>query len=305
MLDPRVTERRNPLSAEIDLATPLEIVDIMNAQDRGVADAVATQREQIAAAIDIAEATFRADGRLFYLGAGTSGRLGVLDAAECPPTFGSDPSMVEGIIAGGHAAITQAVEGAEDIAEGARADVEDAEVGPRDFLIGIAASGTTPYVHAGVRHARTLGARTGLVCCSPPPADLLELVDVAIVPITGPEVLTGSTRLKAGTATKMVLNMLTTGAMIRLGKAYGNLMVDLRATNEKLRDRSARLLMLTCGVTRDEAHKLLVRADERVKVAIVMHKLKLDRKDAETRLAEHKGLIRRVIKDPPPPVEDA
>ncbi len=305
VLDPRVTERRNPLTAEIDLASPLEIVDLMNAEDRGVADAVATQRERIAEAIEIAEATFRAGGRLFYLGAGTSGRLGVLDAAECPPTFGSEPDMVEGIIAGGHAALTQAVEGAEDIPEGARADVEDAEVGTRDFLIGIAASGTTPYVHAGVRHARTLGARTGLVCCSPPPDDLLELVDVAIVPITGPEVLTGSTRLKAGTATKMVLNMITTGAMIRLGKAYGNLMVDLCATNEKLRDRSERLLMLTTGVSRDEARKLLDKADDRVKVAIVMQKLGLERKEAATRLAEHKGLIRRVIKDPPPPVEEA
>lgn len=305
VLDSRVTERRNPRSADIDLASPLEIVDLMNAEDRGVADAVATQRAEIARAIELAEQAFRAGGRLIYIGAGTSGRLGVLDAAECPPTFGSDPCMVEGIIAGGPAALARAAEGAEDIAEAARADLEDADVGPQDFVLGIAASGTTPYVHAGVRHARTLGARTGILACSPPAPELVQLVDVAIVPITGPEVLTGSTRLKAGTATKMVLNMISTGAMVRIGKVYGNLMVDLKATNDKLRDRSERLLLATCGVRREEAHRLLVLTDGHVKVAIVMQKLGVDRKTAEARLAAEDGVIRRVIPGPPPPVEGA
>ncbi|MBP7551741.1 MAG: N-acetylmuramic acid 6-phosphate etherase, partial [Gemmatimonadaceae bacterium] len=215
MLDPRVTERRNPRSADIDLASPLAIVDLMNAEDRGVADAVASQREPIARAIELAEAAFRDGRRLLYLGAGTSGRLGVLDASECPPTFGSDPSMVVGIIAGGPAALTRSQEGAEDRPDGARADLTAANVTAGDFVLGIAASGTTPYVRAALEHARTLGARTGILACSPPAPELVAALDVAIVPITGPEVVTGSTRLKAGTATKMVLNMITTGAMVR------------------------------------------------------------------------------------------
>ena len=305
MLDPRVTERRNPRSADLDLAAPLAIVDLMNAEDRGVADAVASQRERIARAIELAEAAFRAGHRLFYVGAGTSGRLGVLDASECPPTFGSDPSMVQGIIAGGHAALTRAQEGAEDRPDGARADLDAAGVAAGDLVIGIAASGTTPYVRAALEHARARGARTGIVACSPPAPELVAQLDVAIVPITGPEVVTGSTRLKAGTATKMVLNMITTGAMVRLGKTYGNLMVDLQATNDKLRDRSERLVITTCGVSRDEARALLAAAEGHVKVAIVMHKLGLDRATAIARLAEAHGVIRRVVPDAPPPVEGA
>lgn len=305
MLDPRVTERRNPRSADIDLASPLEIVDLMNAEDRAVADAVATQREAIARAITLAEETFRSGGRLFYVGAGTSGRLGVLDASECPPTFGSPPELVQGIIAGGPAALTRSQEGAEDRPDGARADLTAAGVRAGDLVIGIAASGTTPYVRAALEHARALGARTGILACSPPAPELVAAVDVAILPVTGPEVLTGSTRLKAGTATKMVLNMVTTGAMVRLGKAYGNLMVDLQATNDKLRDRSERLVITTCGVTRDEARSLLASAGGLVKVAIVMHKLGLPRAEAEARLAASAGVIRRVIAEAPPPVEGA
>ncbi len=305
MLDPRVTERRNPRSADIDLASPLAIVDLMNAEDRGVADAVASQRERIARAIELVEAAFRAGHRLFYAGAGTSGRLGVLDASECPPTFGSDPSMVQGIIAGGHAALTRAQEGAEDRPDGARADLTAAGVVAGDVVIGIAASGTTPYVRAALEQARTLGARTGIIACSPPAPELVATLDVAIVPITGPEVVTGSTRLKAGTATKMVLNMITTGAMVRLGKTYGNLMVDLQATNDKLRDRAERLVITTCGLTRDEARTLLAHAQGHVKVAITMHKLGLDRETALARLAAAGGVIRRVVPDAPPPVETA
>lgn len=305
MLDPRVTERRNPRSADIDLATPLEIVDLMNAEDRTVADAVATQREPIAATIALVERAFRDGHRLFYVGAGTSGRLGVLDAAECPPTFGSDPQMVQGIIAGGAAALTRAQEGAEDRPDGAREDLTAAGVRAGDVVVGIAASGTTPYVRAALAHAKSIGARAVILACSPPPADLLASVDVAILPITGPEVVTGSTRLKAGTATKLVLNTITTGAMVRLGKTYGNLMVDLRATNDKLRDRAERLVIGTCGVERDEARRLLQRADGHVKLAIVMHKLGLDADAARARLDAAGAVIRRVIAEAPPPVERA
>jgi N-acetylmuramic acid 6-phosphate etherase len=301
-LDSRITEQRNPRTASIDLASPLEIVDYINAEDRTVADAVAGQREPIARAVALAEAAFRGGGRLFYVGAGTSGRLGVLDASECPPTFGTDPSMVEGIIAGGIPALTRSQEGAEDVPGAAVAALDERKVGAKDFVVGIAASGTTPYVRAALEHARELGARTAIVACSPPPPDLVARLDVAILPIVGPEVVTGSTRMKAGTATKLVLNTITTGAMIRLGKTYGNLMVDLRATNAKLRDRSERIVMEVCGLPREAARELLQRAGGHVKTAIVMQKRELSRADAEQALDEAGGVIRRVVPDAPPPV---
>ena len=304
MIDPRATERRNPRTASIDLASPLEIVDVINAEDRLVPEAVATQRVEIAKAIEIAERTFRAGGRLFYVGAGTSGRLGVLDASEIPPTFGADPEMVQGMIAGGLPALTRAQEGAEDIVENGAKEVDARKIGKNDFLIGIAASGTTPYVHAAIVRARELGAATGIISCSKLAPDVLETVDVTIVPITGPEVVTGSTRMKVGTATKLVLNMITTGAMIRLGKTYGNLMVDLRATNNKLKDRSERIVIEVCGVSRDEARKLLDAADKSVKTAIVMQKLGLDRDGALAALERAGGVIRRAIPDAPPPVPE-
>jgi len=302
MPDPRATERRNPRTASIDLATPLEIVDLINTEDRMVPDAVFTQRDQIAAALSIAEDSFRKGGRLFYVGAGTSGRLGVLDASECPPTFGTDPEMVQGIIAGGLPALTRSQEGAEDVAENGAKAIDEHAVGPNDFVIGIAASGTTPYVHSAIRRARELGARTGVLSCSPPPPEVLDEVDVAILPIVGPEVVTGSTRMKAGTATKLVLNIITTGAMIRLGKTYGNLMVDLKATNNKLKDRSERIVVEVCGVSREEARKLLEDAGKSVKTAIVMQKLGLSRAEAEQALSTAGGVIRRAIPDAPPPV---
>lgn len=305
MLDPRVTERRNPRSHDIDLASALEIVDLMNTEDRTVADAVATQREPIARAITLVEAAFRAGHRLFYVGAGTSGRLGVLDAAECPPTFGSDPTMVQGIIAGGAAALTRSQEGAEDRPDGARADLTEAGVAAGDVVIGIAASGTTPYVRAALEFARGLGARTVILACSPPPAEVIAASDVAILPITGPEIVTGSTRLKAGTATKLVLNSITTGAMVRIGKTYGNLMVDLRATNDKLRDRAERLVITICGVERGEARRLLAESNGSVKLAIVMQKLALSPEAAAARIAAGGGVIRRVLSEAPPPVERA
>jgi len=301
-LDPRMTEQRNPRTASIDLASPLEIVDLLNAEDRTVAGAVATQREAVAHAIEIAERALRAGGRIFYVGAGTSGRLGVLDAAECPPTFGSDPEMVQGIIAGGDGALTRALEGAEDDAAGARSDIAARGVGEKDFVIGIAASGTTPYVRAALAEAMKRGAAAAIVACSPPNEDLRRLVDVAIVPITGPEALTGSTRMKAGTATKLVLNTITTGVMIRMGKTFGNLMVDLRATNNKLKDRGERILIEVCAIEREAARALLRDAGGRVKVAIVMHKLGLGADAAEQAIAEAGGVIRRATREEPPPV---
>jgi len=305
MLDPRETERRNPRTVSIDLASPLEIVDLINAEDRRVPDAVATQREQIARAIELAEATFRGGGRLFYVGAGTSGRLGVLDASECPPTFGTDPEMVQGIIAGGLPALTRSQEGAEDVVTNGALAMDEHGVNAKDLVIGIAASGTTPYVRAALERAISLGAKTGLVACSPPPPDLVAKVDVTMLPIVGPEVVTGSTRMKAGTATKLVLNTITTGAMIRLGKTYGNLMVDLRATNNKLIDRSQRIVMEVTGVSREDATRLIERAGKSVKLAIVMQKKGVSREVAEKLLADNAGVVRRVTKDAPPPIKGA
>jgi N-acetylmuramic acid 6-phosphate etherase len=302
VVDPRVTERRNPRTQQIDLADPLGIVDLMNAEDQEVPRAVASQRAAIADAIAAAEQTFRAGGRLFYVGAGTSGRLGVLDASECPPTFGTDPEMVQGIIAGGLPALTSAQEGAEDNLEQASIDLAVRGVRAGDMVVGIAASGTTPYVRVALEHAKSVGARTAIVACSPPPENTLAAADIAIVAITGPEVVTGSTRLKAGTATKLILNMITTGAMIRLGKTFGNLMVDLRATNVKLADRSERIVAEVCVLSRPDARALLERAGGRVKIAIVMHALGLEREEAERRLAGAGGVIRRVVDTPPPAV---
>lgn len=300
--DPRITEQRNPRTAAIDLASPREIVELMLAEDRTVASAVAAQSVAIGRAIELAERALRGGGRLFYIGAGTSGRLGVLDASECPPTFGTDPDLVQGLIAGGPAALTTALEGAEDREGAAAEDLAARRVDSRDFVMGIAASGTTPYVRAGLAAARGRGAATGLLACTPPPHEMLSLADVAIVAVTGPEVVTGSTRLKAGTATKMILNMITTGAMIRLGKTFGNLMVDLRATNAKLRDRSERILIEVCGVERERARQLLDAAGGRLKVALVMEKLGVDVAAAERALEEGGGIVRRVTGEGPPPV---
>lgn len=261
-----------------------------------------SQREAIARAIDTAEATFRSDGRLFYIGAGTSGRLGVLDASECPPTFGSDPGMVQGLIAGGLPALTRAQEGAEDRAQDGARDLDARGLTERDFVIGIAASATTPYVRGALSRAHSLGSRTALVASSPPPAELQGDLDIVIVPLVGPEVVTGSTRLKSGTATKLVLNMITTGAMIRLGKTYGNLMVDLQATNAKLRSRGERMVAEVSGVAREEARQLLEAAGGSVKTAIVMHALHIERDEAERRLAGAGGVIRRIVPGSPPPV---
>jgi N-acetylmuramic acid 6-phosphate etherase len=300
--DSRATEQRNPSSADIDLATSREIVSLMNREDAGVAAVVAGQADEIAHAVDLAVAAFRAGGRLFYVGAGTSGRLGVLDASECPPTFGSDPEMVQGIIAGGVPALTRSQEGAEDSPETGAREMDQRGVSDRDFVVGIAASGTTPYVHGALHRARALGAHTAIVACTAPPGSLLAACDVAIVPVVGPEVVTGSTRLKAGTATKLILNTISTGAMILLGKTYGNLMVDMRATNAKLTDRAERIVMDVTGATRERATELLQAAGGLVKVALVMQMAHVDRTAAELLLAENGGVIRRVIPGAPPPI---
>ena len=299
-LDPRLTERRNPNTRDIDMASALELVDLIAAEDAGVPRAVAAARGEIARAIDLVEDAFRRGGRLLYVGAGTSGRLGVLDAAECPPTFGTPPEMVVGIIAGGARALVKAVEGAEDDVNAGIAAMDDHRVRAEDMVIGIAASGTTPYVRAALGRAQALGARTGLVACAEPPALLRNTCDVCIVVPVGPEVITGSTRMKAGTATKLVLNSITTGAMIRLGKTYGNLMVDLRASNAKLEDRSQRIVMETTGLSRDAAAQVLERADGRVKTAIVMARRGVGKDEAEALLATHAGRLRAVVGDPPP-----
>ena len=299
-LDPRLTERRNPRSDAIDTASALEIVDLIGAEDATVPAAVAAVRADIARGIDLIEAAFRAGGRLLYVGAGTSGRLGVLDAAECPPTFGTAPEMVVGIIAGGLPALVRSVEGAEDDVNAGLGEMDARRVGPHDVVVGIAASGTTPFVRAALARAQTLGARTALVSMSEPPRLLRETCDVCIVVPVGPEVVTGSTRMKSGTATKLVLNTLTTGAMIRLGKTYGNLMVDLRAWNDKLVDRSQRILMETTGLDRDGSRAVLEAAGGSVKTAIVMARRQVDREQAERLLAEHAGRLRAIVGDPPP-----
>jgi N-acetylmuramic acid 6-phosphate etherase len=299
-LDARLTERRNPRTATIDKASALEIVDLIGAEDATVPTAVARAREDIARAVDLIEAAFRAGGRLIYVGAGTSGRLGVLDAAECPPTFGTPPEMVVGVIAGGYPALVKSVEGAEDDVNAAIGEMDARRVGPDDVVVGIAASGTTPFVRAALSRAQTLGARTALVTCSEPPKLLRETCDVCILVLVGPEVVTGSTRMKAGTATKLVLNTLTTAAMIRLGKTYGNLMVDLRAWNDKLIDRSERIVMETTGLPRSEARGVIEAADGKVKTAIVMARRRVSRDEAERLLEEHEGHLRSIVGDPPP-----
>ncbi|HEX6939951.1 MAG TPA: N-acetylmuramic acid 6-phosphate etherase [Longimicrobiales bacterium] len=293
----RLTEQRNPKSARIDELSTIAIVDLINAEDRMVAQAVGEERQQIARAIDLIVDSFRRGGRLFYVGAGTSGRLGVLDAAEMPPTYRTDPEMVQGIIAGGYPALVRAQEGAEDHPEDGAAAIDERGVGSLDFVLGIAASGTTPYVHGALRRARERGARTGFLLCTYPSEELVRTHDVVIAPLVGPEVITGSTRMKAGTATKMVLNTISTAAMVQLGKVYGNLMVDLQVTCQKLRDRGERILMETLGLERPQAADLLDRSGGHVKTAIVMGRLGVDREEARRRLDAVDGVIARVIGD--------
>jgi len=298
--DPRTTEQRNPRTERIDVASSQEIVDLINAEDALVAPAVRRVREAVAQAIDLAVAAFQKGGRVIYVGAGTSGRLGVLDAAECPPTFGTPPEMVVGVMAGGYGALVRSVEGAEDDVNAAAAAINNANVQSHDFVIGIAASGSTPFVRAALSRAQTIGATTALVTCSTPPKLLADTCDVLIVPDVGPEALTGSTRMKAGTATKLVLNTITTGAMIRLGKVYGNFMVDLMAWSEKLRDRGERIVMEIGGADRERARAAIQAAGGSVKLAIVMVRAGLKAAEAKALLDRSDGSVRRAVGDPPP-----
>ena len=302
--DPRLTEARNPRTRDIDRADPAEIVRLIQEEDRRVPGAVAGVADELADMIGDVASRLGDGGRLFYAGAGTSGRLGVLDAAECPPTFGTDPERVQGLIAGGHEALVRSREGVEDDREQGRADVRRAGVGEGDFLLGIATSGTTPYARAALLEARELGAGTGFLSCTPPPDDVREAADHLLTPLVGPEVIAGSTRMKAGTATKLVLNTLSTGVMIRLGKVYRNWMVDLQAVSRKLADRSVRIVRAVTGVDAGSARRALVAAGGSAKVAIAMLELDVGRARAERALDAEEGFLGRVLErwpgDEPP-----
>jgi N-acetylmuramic acid 6-phosphate etherase len=288
------TEKRNARSRGIDRHAALRIVDIINAEDRKVAAAVQRERRSLAAAVDVVAERLGQGGRLFYVGAGTSGRLGVLDASECPPTYGTPRAMVQGIIAGGRRALVRSIEGAEDRPADGAAAIAKKRVGELDVVVGIAACGLTPFVRGAIEEARKAGAATVFVTCAPEAVEFIG-ADIVINPVVGPEVVTGSTRMKAGTATKLVLNTITTGAMIRLGKVHDNLMVDLRATNAKLRDRAERIVMDVTGVPRPRARALLKKARGWAKVAVVMHFRKVDFDGAKKLLAESGELLRKAI----------
>ncbi len=301
MLNQLTTEQRNPCSERIDSLSALDIVLLMNREDAQVAEAVRAQAATVAAAVEVIVERIGRGGRLVYLGAGTSGRLGVLDAAECPPTFNTPPSLVLGIIAGGPDALTTAVEGAEDHPEHAVRDLRARDFRAGDVLVGIATSGRTPYVIGGLAYARQIGAFTiGLTCNRD--SQLEAVSDLMIAPVVGPEVISGSTRLKAGTATKMVLNMLTTASMVRLGKTYGNWMVDLRATNSKLLARSQRIVAELAEVSEAAAAELLQQCAGEVKTAIVVRRLGVTPEQARRRLAHAHGHLRQALEsDPDPP----
>ena len=290
-----LTEQRNPASHELDTLSVEESLRLINAQDKLVPLAVEKEIPYIARAVDLLVAAFRSGGRLIYVGAGTSGRLGIIDASECPPTFGTDAAQVVGLIAGGRTAMFSSQEGAEDDQVQARADIDALHVGPDDVVCGIAASRRTPYVVAAVGRARECGAKTLYVTTNPRSEFNLK-VDVAICPEVGPEVLMGSTRMKSGTAQKLVLNMLTTTAMVRMGKVYENMMVDLQLTNNKLVERARRIVMLAAGVEYDEAAATLDRADGHVKTAIVMLKAGVNADEARRRVADAGGFVRGALK---------
>lgn len=289
------TESINPNTRHIDTCETEEILRLINAEDAAVPGAVAKELPQLAKAVDLAYEALHSGGRMFYVGCGTSGRLGVLDASECPPTYGVDPEMVQGYIAGGDAALRTAIEGSEDNAEAGRRLVCDLGLTEHDVLVGITASGSAPFVIGAVEEAR----RRGAVCIAlvnNSDSKLAALCHVAVAPIVGPEVIMGSTRMKAGTAQKLVLNMLSTSVMIKMGKVYNNLMVDLHATNRKLRDRSVRIICAATGASSEQAAKSLEQADGQVKIAIVMLRTGLDKNTAESCLAGSDGHLTRTLK---------
>lgn len=288
------TEMRNPVTMHIDRCSSREIVKLINDEDHKVADVVETQLDQIAAVIDAVSARMKKGGRLIYMGAGTSGRLGVLDAAECLPTYGVSPDLVVGLIAGGKDAMFRAKEGAEDSAELGEKDLKDLHLCEKDSVVGLAASGRTPYAEGGLKYARSIGAFTASVACVSH-ADISALADVAIEAVTGPEVVTGSTRMKAGTAEKMICNMISTGTMIRYGKVYENLMVDVQPTNDKLVERARNIIAESVGCSYEKASKLLEDSGFTVKIAILMGITGCDREHAQDLLNQSEGNVHDAI----------
>jgi N-acetylmuramic acid 6-phosphate etherase len=294
-----MTELRNPRSMTIDRMSIAEAVDVMNAEDAKIAEAIAATRNEICQAIELVVAAFESGGRLIYVGAGTSGRLGVLDASECPPTFLSDPRMVQGVIAGGWDALRRSIEGAEDHPADGAAKMDEMDVGAHDVVMGITTGGTTPYVHGALRRAKERGAKTVFFGCVRA-EHVADEADVSIRVLVGPEVITGSTRLKAGTATKMVLNLVTTISMVRIGKVYENLMVDVNTrANKKLVDRGTRMIMMVTDLDRPAAAKLLADSGGHVKTALVMHAKALDRENAERLLTESHGHLAHILEGGP------
>jgi N-acetylmuramic acid 6-phosphate etherase len=294
-LDGLLTEQLNPDSGEIDRRSTIEVLQIINREDHKVSNAVESEIPQIAQAVDRIANTVRDGGRLFYIGAGTSGRLGVLDAAECPPTFHVPSELVQGIIAGGGAALSRATEASEDDPESGRRDLASRGFSSQDALVGIAASGRTPYVLGAIAAARAMGALTIGISCTPG-SELAGAAEIAITPLVGPEVIAGSTRMKAGTATKLVLNMISTAVLIKLGHVYGNLMVNVQPKNSKLEDRARRIIAQAAEVSDERASELLRDSGRDVKTAIVMARLNLDRAAAEARLLSAGGRISEVLK---------
>ena len=290
-----ITEQRNPNSMHVDSLSALEIVQLMNDEDKQVPVAIEKCLSQIAQAVECIVAAFQQGGRLVYIGAGTSGRLGVLDASECPPTFGVSPEMVKGIIAGGERALRHPIEGAEDSKTQAVADLQTIQFSSQDVLVGIAASGRTPYVIGALEYAKSLGSVTVSIASNPNSA-MANIVDIAIDTVVGPEVLTGSSRLKSGTAQKLVLNMLTTASMILMGKCYQNLMVDVQASNEKLKARAIRIVMQATDCDKALAEETLKQADQNAKLAIMMILSGLDRAQAEALLEKHQGKLQLALK---------
>ena len=288
------TETRNSRTMDLDIMTPLEIVTVMNEEDARVPEAIKPQLNNIAQCVTWATESIRAGGRIIYMGAGTSGRLGVLDAAECPPTFGVSPETVVGLIAGGERAFIKAVEGAEDSAELGRQDLVNIGLTSRDLVVGIAASGRTPYVLGGLEYAQNMGCHTVGISCNPGSA-VGKAAELAIEVVPGPECLTGSTRLKAGTAQKLILNMISTATMVRCGKAFQNLMVDVVPTNEKLRVRAENIVMEATGVTRERAKEALLQSGDKVKTAILMILAGCGREEAEQKLEKTNGHIREAM----------
>lgn len=296
MLEKLTTEARNPASEDLDNLSPRAIVELINSEDAGVAAAVGQEAAVIGKAVEVIAHRLAHGGRLIYIGAGTSGRLGILDAAECPPTFNSDPKQVIGIIAGGPGAMLQAVEGAEDSQVLAKEDLRKIELCSQDVVVGIATSGRTPYVLGGLDYARSQGAYAIGLSCNRDGA-IASRADLSIAPVVGPEVVSGSTRMKAGTATKMVLNMLSTGAMVLMGKTYGNLMVDLQATNTKLTERTKRIFCQITDLSADEAVAFLKKCDGELKTAIVAHELNESPEAARQRLTSATGHLRQALEN--------